>query len=294
MPRSASMKRSTMRGFCERATRCRITSVSEVDWQIAPVRDQLAPQRQAVGEVAIVRDREAAGGELGEQRLHIAQDGLAGGRIAHMADRALGPGAVSMIARLEKWSPTRPRRRSEWKRPPSKETMPAASWPRCWSAWRPSAVSAAASSMAEDAEDAAFLAQRVAVEIESVRSRFGSHGACPDRIPARLHRTAEVRFCCCPVGKPPAPAAVRVGRRGGRSWSWSSMPLHPLALLLDGVADGCRRRLLVAGLRRRRRSRRSRCSARRRLPGSRFPPGCPRCRTSRCQLSAFGRQHADE
>ncbi len=32
-------------------------------------------------------DREAAGGELGEQRLHVAQDGAAGRRIAHMADR---------------------------------------------------------------------------------------------------------------------------------------------------------------------------------------------------------------
>ena len=50
----------------------------------------------------------------------------------------------SMVAALEKWSPTRPSRRSEWKRSPSKATMPAASWPRCWSACRPSAVSAAA------------------------------------------------------------------------------------------------------------------------------------------------------
>ena len=40
---------------------------------------QLAAQRQAIGEVAIVADREAARGELGEQRLDIAQDGPAGG-----------------------------------------------------------------------------------------------------------------------------------------------------------------------------------------------------------------------
>ena len=34
-----------------------------------------------------MRDREAAGGELGEQRLNIAQNCLAGRRIAHMAER---------------------------------------------------------------------------------------------------------------------------------------------------------------------------------------------------------------
>ena len=51
------------------------------------VADQLAAQREAVGQVAVVADREAAGIELGEQRLHVAQDGLAGGRVAHMADR---------------------------------------------------------------------------------------------------------------------------------------------------------------------------------------------------------------
>ena len=45
----------------ERATRCRITSVSEVDWQMAPLRDQLAAQGQAIGEVAVVGDGEAAG-----------------------------------------------------------------------------------------------------------------------------------------------------------------------------------------------------------------------------------------
>ena len=70
----------------------------------AALGDQLAAQRQAVGEVAIVGDGEAAGGQFGEQRLHIAQDGFAGGRIAHMAQRhaALQPaddlGAGEVIA----------------------------------------------------------------------------------------------------------------------------------------------------------------------------------------------------
>ena len=48
--------------------------------------NELAPQRQAVGQIAVVGDGQAAGLELGEQRLHVAQDGLAGGRVADMAD----------------------------------------------------------------------------------------------------------------------------------------------------------------------------------------------------------------
>jgi hypothetical protein len=49
--------------------------------------DQLAAQRQPVGEVAVVADRETTGVELGEQRLYVAQDGRAGCGIADMADR---------------------------------------------------------------------------------------------------------------------------------------------------------------------------------------------------------------
>src|SRR5436190_10055335 len=55
------------------------------------------------------------------------------------------PGRRSITSRREKVSPTRPSRRSEWNRRPSKETMPAASWPRCCKACKPSAVMAAAS-----------------------------------------------------------------------------------------------------------------------------------------------------
>ena len=108
------------------------------------VADQLAAQRQAVGEVAVVGDGDAAGVELGEQRLHVAQDRLAGRRVAHVADGGGarqpgdGRGLGEMVA-------DEPRRRSELKRWPSKATMPAASWPRCCKACRPSAVIAAAS-----------------------------------------------------------------------------------------------------------------------------------------------------
>ena len=62
------------------------------------VAHELAAQRQAVGQVAVVADREAAAVEFGEQRLHVAQDGLAGGRIAHVADRRRARQAVDDLA----------------------------------------------------------------------------------------------------------------------------------------------------------------------------------------------------
>ena len=53
---------------------------------MAPPFTELAAQRQSVGEIAVVADRETAGIELGEQRLHVAQDGRAGRGIADVAD----------------------------------------------------------------------------------------------------------------------------------------------------------------------------------------------------------------
>ena len=76
------------------------------------VAHQFAAQRQPVGEIAVVADRETAGIEFGEQRLHVAQDRLAGRGIADMADRR-GAGQPSITSRREKVSPTRPSRRSE-------------------------------------------------------------------------------------------------------------------------------------------------------------------------------------
>ncbi len=50
----------------------------------AALRNEFTAERQAVGEIAVVRHGEAAGGEFGEERLHIAQDGFARRRIAHV------------------------------------------------------------------------------------------------------------------------------------------------------------------------------------------------------------------
>ena len=106
---------------------------------------QGAAQHVGVGQVAVMRHREAAELEIGVQRLHVAQHGVAGGGVAVVADRAGCRAARRSRAASLKLSPTRPRPRCEWKCSPSKLTMPVASWPRCCSACRPSAVTAAAS-----------------------------------------------------------------------------------------------------------------------------------------------------
>ncbi len=51
--------------------------------------DQFAAQPAGVGQVAVVGECESAEAELREQRLHVAHDGVAGGRIAHMPDRGM-------------------------------------------------------------------------------------------------------------------------------------------------------------------------------------------------------------
>jgi hypothetical protein len=59
---------------------------------------QFAAQRQPVGEIAVMSDRETAGAELGEQRLHIAQDSPAGRGVADMADRHIAGQALDYFA----------------------------------------------------------------------------------------------------------------------------------------------------------------------------------------------------
>ena len=62
------------------------------------VAHEFTAKRQPVGEIAIVADRKAAGVELGKQRLHIAQDGGAGRRVADMADRGTAGQALDHLA----------------------------------------------------------------------------------------------------------------------------------------------------------------------------------------------------
>ncbi len=66
--------------------------------------DELAAQRQRVGQIAVVSNGKSAGVEIGEQGLHVAQHGIAGGGVAIMAERdvALEPpdhvGFVEVVA----------------------------------------------------------------------------------------------------------------------------------------------------------------------------------------------------
>ena len=66
--------------------------------------NQLAPERQRIGQVAVMGQRQAAGVDVREQRLHVPERGFADRRITHMADsrrarQALDDGLfVEMVA----------------------------------------------------------------------------------------------------------------------------------------------------------------------------------------------------
>jgi hypothetical protein len=62
------------------------------------VKNKLAAQRQAIGEIAVMADRKTAGIELGEQRLHVAQNGGACGGVADMADGGVARQALDDFA----------------------------------------------------------------------------------------------------------------------------------------------------------------------------------------------------
>ena len=63
--------------------------------------DELLAQGQGVGEVAVVGDREAAGVDIGKQRLHVAQRRLAAGRIAIVADGNVALQALDDVGAVE-------------------------------------------------------------------------------------------------------------------------------------------------------------------------------------------------
>ena len=90
-----------MRRRCERAIRCRMTSVSEVDWQMAP--EEMSSRRSvsALVRLPLWATREAAGVEIGKQRLHVAQDGVAGGGVAVVAERDVALEAADHVGLVE-------------------------------------------------------------------------------------------------------------------------------------------------------------------------------------------------
>ncbi len=128
--------------------------------------NELAAQRQPVGQIAVMSDREAARLEFGEQRLDIAQDRVAGGRIAHMADRRPPRQAVDGRAAREV-IPDQPlpalRVEPDAVESDDAGSLLAAMLQRV----QPERDDRGGVGVIEDAEDAAFLAQPVAVRIEA-------------------------------------------------------------------------------------------------------------------------------
>src|SRR3954452_3221982 len=61
---------------------------------------QLVAQRDGIGEIAIVRERNAPYRQIGEHRLHIAHSRAASGRIPHMTERMAAAQLAGMGAVL--------------------------------------------------------------------------------------------------------------------------------------------------------------------------------------------------
>ena len=154
---------------------------------------QLAAQRQSVGEIAVVADGKAAGIELGEQRLHIAQDGLAGGRIAHMADRGVARQAIDHLAAgkgvADQPEPALGVEPFAVERDDAGGLLAA-----MLEGMQAERRDGGGVGMAEDAEHAAFFAQAVLVEIE--KARF-CHGLGPRSSQCTIPLASS--NCCIPA-----------------------------------------------------------------------------------------------
>ncbi|MEY9493929.1 hypothetical protein ABIE93_005136 [Bradyrhizobium elkanii] len=150
--------------------------------------DQLAAQGQAIGEVAVVADRKPAGAELGKQRLHVAQDGAAGGGVADMADRGVAGQALDHLAAGEGVAD----------QAEAAFTVEAAAVEGDDAGSFLAAVLQGVQAkcgdrgglgMAEDAEHAAFLAERVAIEIGVISERVLQF----DRAEVEIHLVGMIR-----------------------------------------------------------------------------------------------------
>ena len=98
--------------------------------------DEIVAQLVRVDDVAVVAERDLAVRAVDQDRLGVQQLALAGGRVAHVADRHAGPAAptASRRRRCRRRSPSPARCAPA---APSDAAMPALSCPRCCSAYRP-------------------------------------------------------------------------------------------------------------------------------------------------------------
>ena len=76
-----------------------MTSVSEVDWKMEPAASSSCRSRPAFDQVAVVADRDRPAVALDQVRLGVRRDGVAGGRVADVADRAIAgkPGQDALV-----------------------------------------------------------------------------------------------------------------------------------------------------------------------------------------------------
>ena len=121
-----------------------MTSVSLLVWKIEPSRTSSSRSSRALTRLPLWRDGDLAVRAVDQERLRVLEPALAGRRVARVADREVarqrrerrfveGVGDVAHRAR----------RRAAARR--RRVTMPALSWPRCCSAYRPRYVRLAAS-----------------------------------------------------------------------------------------------------------------------------------------------------
>ena len=128
------------------------------------VAHEFTPQRQAVGEVAVVRDREAAAVEFGEKRLNVAQDGAAGRRIADVADRG-GAGEALHHGLARKMIADEPVPPLGMELPPIEGADAGRFLAAMLKGMEAERRDGGGVGMTEDAEDAAFLAEGLGFEI---------------------------------------------------------------------------------------------------------------------------------
>ncbi len=146
-----------------------------------PFAHQIAAKGEAVGQIAVVPDGEAAGVELREQRLHVAQDGAAGRGITHVPHGDVAGEPLDHLAPGEGIP--------DQSHPPfGMEALavegddPGRFLAAVLQGVQPERGDRRRVRVAENPEDAAFLAKPIGVEIEGRIRRLAHSVSCGRRI----------------------------------------------------------------------------------------------------------------
>ena len=153
---------------------------------MAPLLTRQSRSVRALVRLPLWAEGKAAGVEIDEQRLHVAQDGIAAGRVADVAHAPCRPSAARSPSAVVKLSPTRPTRRSVWKWCAVEADDAGGFLAAMLERMQAERGQGRGIGMTEDAEDAALLAQPVLVEPVQIgpsqRRTLLSHGpsaSCP-------------------------------------------------------------------------------------------------------------------